>query len=380
MTDRLTDYGAAGAMGWSAKGAPDTSAVTRLDERLDGCSDRFGSDSGRLGEYAELKRLVSEAGLLRPRPLYSAMTVARTAALLAIGMIALPFLGHLWLRLLDAAFLAFVFTHIAFVGHDSGHGQIARGGWKRDLVGLLHGNLLLGVSADWWLQKHNAHHGHPNQLDRDPDIDMPILAFSEQQAEHMRGVGRLITRYQAYFFLPLLTLEGFSLKFDSVHFLVAQGSKARLPETCLLIAHFAWYGGLLVAILGVWQAALFIVVHQALFGLYMGSVFAPNHKGMPVLPADSDLNFLRLQVLTARNVRGHAVVDFLYGGLNYQIEHHLFPTMSRSNLKAAQRITQRFCALRSIDYHETGFFASYKEVLRHLHHVGAPLRKSAAQG
>ena len=85
------------------------------------------------------------------------------------------------------------------------------------------------------------------------------------------------------------------------------------------------------------QALVFIAVHQGLLGLYLGSVFAPNHKGMPILSKDDDSDFLRRQVLTARNVRGGRLTDLLLGGLNYQIEHHLFPSMPRPRCAAHNR-------------------------------------------
>ena len=88
-------------------------------------------------------------------------------------------------------------------------------------------------------------------------------------------------------------------------------------------------------------------VHQLLFGLHMGMVFAPNHKGMPILEKDNDLDYLTQQVLTARNIKPNPLVDFMYGGLNYQVEHHLFPNMSRNRLGEAQKIVRPFClALR----------------------------------
>jgi fatty acid desaturase len=131
-------------------------------------------------------------------------------------------------------------------------------------------------------------------------------------------------------------------------------------------------------VFSVGQALLFIVVHQALFGLYMGLVFAPNHKGMQLLDDESQLDFVRRQVLTSRDVKGHAVTDFLYGGLNYQIEHHLFPSMPRNKLKEAQTIVRAFCEARSIPYRETGALQSNREILQYLHRVSAPLRESRA--
>jgi fatty acid desaturase len=86
------------------------------------------------------------------------------------------------------------------------------------------------------------------------------------------------------------------------------------------------------------------------------------------------VDFLHCQVLTARNIHAHPVTDFCYGGLNYQIEHHLFPAMARTQLKAAQPIVKAFCQTNAISYHETTAVQSLTEILRHLHQIGAPLR------
>lgn len=103
------------------------------------------------------------------------------------------------------------------------------------------------------------------------------------------------------------------------------------------------------------------MVHQLTFGLYNSSVFASNHKGMPLTADGRRMDFFREQVLTSRNVTGRRLTDFWYGGLNYQIEHHLFPTMPRCNLSKAQPIVEAFCAEQGVSYHSTGLFASYRE-------------------
>ena len=145
-----------------------------------------------------------------------------------------------------------------------------------------------------------------------------------------------------------------------------------------MVLHFALYLSLLFTALEPLQAVLFIAVHRGLYGVYMVSIFAPNHKAMPLLENDSEEDFLRRQVLTSRNVFSHPVTDFWYGGLNYQIEHHLFPRMPRNNLRLAQPIVKDFCRAHAIAYHETSVLQSYGEILQHLHEVGAPLRKEAA--
>jgi fatty acid desaturase len=118
----------------------------------------------------------------------------------------------------------------------------------------------------------------------------------------------------------------------------------------------------------------FVLVQQGLFGLYLGCAFAPNHKGMPTLTDADQLDFVRRQVLTSRNVTGSRLVDFVLGGLNYQIEHHLFPNMPRPNLRHAQPLVRAFCAHHGLPYVEASLLGSYAEALRHLHSVGGPLR------
>ena len=122
------------------------------------------------------------------------------------------------------------------------------------------------------------------------------------------------------------------------------------------------------------KAVVFIVVQQGLFGVYLGSSFAPNHKGMPILGAADHTGFLRRQVLTSRNVRGGWLTDFALGGLNYQIEHHLFPSMPRPNLRRSQPMIAAFCRQRGLPYCETSLVGSYAQALRYLNRVGKSTR------
>lgn len=279
-------------------------------------------------------------------------------------------------ELLNAAYLAFVFVQISLLAHDCGHRQFSfHASWKNDWVTLILGNLLLGISRQWWIDKHNEHHGHPNQIDVDPDVDIPLLAFEEEQALEKRGLARFIVKYQAGLIFPLSLLQALSMHRSSIKFLLEKKAKSTLAEALAVGAHFILYFGLLFSVLEPLQAILFIATHRGLFGLYMVSIFAPNHKAMPVLERDSQLDFLRRQVLTSRNVIAHPLTDFWYGGLNYQIEHHLFPRLPRNKLREAQSVIKDFCRDHSIAYHETSVLQSYREILQHLHEVGAPLRK-----
>ena len=329
-------------------------------------------------EYLQLRRLVAERGLLDRQYLYYAVKTSSTLAMLAAGIAVVIAFDQLWVQMLNAVFLAAVFTQFAFFGHDSGHRQIFRSARNNDLVMLLAG-LVTGMSPSWWQDKHNTHHRNPNQLDLDGDIEVSVFAFTEEQALKTRGILRLLVKYQAFLFYPTLLLTSLSLLGGGLAYL-ARRKQVRYPvaEVTLVLAGIALYLAILFVFLPPWQAALFIVVHRALAGLHMGSVFAPNHKGMPVLEPGTKLDYLRQQVLTARDVLPNPVIDYAYGGLNYQIEHHLFPNMPRNRLKDAREVVKGFCQERGISYHETGFWQSQREILGYFHEVSAPLRRKGS--
>jgi len=338
-----------------------------------------GGIPGRGSDFADLMRRVKDAGLLERRPGYYLTKIAVTGVLLVAGWTVFVLLGDSWWQIAVAAFLAVVFAQLGFIGHDAGHRQVFRSKRANQLVGLVHGNLAIGLSYGWWVDKHNRHHAYPNQEDKDPDIDIGALAFTAGQAGTKRGrVTRFIARHQRYLFFPLLLLEAVQLHKSSVGALFDQRLRHRAWEALTLGMHIAGYLTALVLVLSPVKAAVFLVVQQALFGLYLGCAFAPNHKGMPILAASDRTDFLRRQVLTSRNVRGGWLVDFVLGGLNYQIEHHLFPSMPRPYLRRAQPLVRAFCRERDVAYCETSLWRSYALALRHLHDVGRDLRAATA--
>src|SRR5215218_3590573 len=234
-------------------------------------------------QYAELKRLIKQNGLLDRQPAYYVGKITLTLGLLAVSLTLLLILDNPWLQLLNAAYLAFVFVQISLVAHDCGHRQFSfHASRKNDWATLIFGNLMLGVSRQWWIDKHNEHHGHPNQIDVDPDIDIPLLAFEEEQALDKRGIARFVVKYQAALIFPLSFLQALSMLRSSIQFLFERRAKSTLAESLTLGAHFVLYFGLVFSVLKPLQALLFIAVHRGLFGMFMVSIFAPNNKAMPV--------------------------------------------------------------------------------------------------
>jgi fatty acid desaturase len=340
-------------------------------------------DVRRGSDFAALCRQIRHEKLLDRRYGAYLLRIATTLVAFAGAWAVFGWLGNSWLQLITAGVLGVLFTQVAFLGHDGGHQQVWRSRRANDLLSIAAGNLLVGLSFGWWVDKHNRHHSHPNHEGQDPDIGDGVLAFTTDQiAARHAGLGRFVARNQAALFFPLLLLEGLNLHVASAGFLASaapnRAGKYRVLEIVLFAVHIVAYLAALLLVLDPAKAVAFFAIHQAVFGLYMGCSFAPNHKGMPTIPPAHKIDFLRRQVLTSRNVRGGWFTDFLLGGLNYQVEHHLFPNMPRGNLRRAQALVRAHCAAHAITYTETSLFGSYVMVLRHLHALGAPLRRPAS--
>ncbi|QFR98071.1 acyl-CoA desaturase [Streptomyces tsukubensis] len=314
---------------------------------------------------------------MRRRPFYYVVRMALVAVFYVACWAAFLFVGDSWWTLAVGAALALAFGQVALVAHDVAHRQVFRLTRASALTGRIAGNLGIGMGYGWWQDKHSRHHANPNHEELDPDVSPDILVWSQAQAREAKGVARFVGRSQAFLFFPLLTLEGFNLHVAGVRALADRSLKQRRIEGTLLFAHFIVYLGVLFAVLPPGKAVAFLFVHQCLFGVYLGSIFAPNHKGMPTLTGEDRPDFLRRQVLTSRNVHGGWFTDLALGGLNYQIEHHLFPNMPSPNLRRAQAIVHAYCEELGVHYLQTGLIASYGQALRSLHQAGAPLRQPA---
>ncbi|MFI7388247.1 fatty acid desaturase family protein [Streptomyces sp. NPDC049813] len=326
-------------------------------------------------EFTPLLRDVKGQGLLDRRTGWYVRTIAVNALTLAAVVTGMAFLGASWWVLALAPLLAVLGARTAFIGHDAGHSQITGNRSVSRVIGLIHGNLLLGMSYAWWNDKHNRHHANPNHIDKDPDVAADVLVFTSGQAATRVGFRGWLTRHQAWLFFPLTLLEGLALKVSGFRDLRRQTGRERLVEGGLLLAHVVGYVTLLSVTMPLGHALAFAALHQALFGLHLGMAFAPNHKGMEMPDPQGDKwGHLRRQVLTSRNIKGGILTDWFLGGLNYQIEHHLFPSMPRPHLCLAQPMVKAHCRDLSIPFVETGLVDSYRQALRHMYEVGEPLR------
>jgi len=330
----------------------------------------------QVSDFTALARTVQDAGLMHRRHgYYWARFVVLTGLLLGLGS-AIVLIGDTWWQLVVAAALALVLGQVMFLGHDAAHRQIFASGRWNDWSSLVIANLYAGMSYGWWNHKHSKHHAKPNQVGADPDIGADVIIFHTETLTTARtGFPGWFAERQGWLFFPLLLLEGINLHLSGVKTVFGRGEVKRRPvEIAFVTIRLGGYLGLVFWALPLGLAFAFLGVQLGLFGLYMGAVFAPNHKGMPIVPANSRIDFLSRQVLMSRNVRGGRLTDWFMGGLNYQVEHHLFPSMPRPHLRRVQPIVREFCASRGIAYTETSLLQSYGIVIRYLNKVGLASR------
>ena len=302
---------------------------------------------------------------------YWAKLIGAVLALTA-WVFAFVWLGDSWLQLISAAVLGVLMTQIAFLGHDAAHRQMFKSGRWNDWVSLIVANLLVGISYGWWQSKHTRHHARPNVEGVDPDIALSAIAMTPAMANrHRSPLLRWLVARQGWYFFPLLLLEGASLHWDGIKRVFGRGKmERRWVEMTFLAVRLGGLLALVFVVLPPGMAVAFMAVQLAVFGFYMGFSFAPNHIGMPLVSPKLKLDFLRRQVLMSRNIRGGAWMSIFMGGLNYQVEHHLFPSMARPHLRKAQPLVAAYCAAEGVPYTQTTIWQAYRSVVGYLNTVG----------
>ena len=349
--------------------------MRNLDEAAAGAARAVpGLLGGGGSSFTALTRQVQQLGLMRRRYGYGYYWTRLVGAVAAPAVWVMVFLmiGDSWWQLAWAGALAVIPTQIAFLGHDAAHRQIFRSGRWNDWVSLVVANLLVGISYGRWRSKHTRHHANPNKADHDPDIDSGVLVFAPTAANRATGrAGGWLVAHQGWYFFPLTLLEGLSLHWNGIRRVVSLGRvERRWVELSLLAVRLASLPTLLFVVLPPSKAFSCLAVQLGLFGLSLGSSFAPNHIGMPLVSPTLKLDFLRRHVLVSRNISGGRAVATALGGLNYQIEHHLFPSMPRPHLRQVAPLVAAHCRAEGVPCTQSSLWAAYRHVVGHLNTVG----------
>ncbi len=317
-------------------------------------------------DYRRLHERYARVGLLAPQPRYYAALLVLVSTIM-IGLVAIMIhTESLGVRILLASGLAFMTGQVFFAAHDVAHGQASPSVRHNEWLSVLLWNGVLGFSSRWWQGRHNRHHRDPNRLGVDPDVELPLVFYDARQAQGARRWRRAAARFQAWF----LWIRCLEKVFGSVAAGGAVVRGANPLELSLFALHWAAVALLLWGLDNLAHAAVVLIVHELLAGLYISSVNALNHKGMPYLDFEEQVGFLTHQLSTTRDIRSTWLVDLWCGGLNRQIEHHLFPRMPRRNLAGARDDLRALAARHNLPYEEVGLARAYADLLRQVARVG----------
>lgn len=322
--------------------------------------------------YRELSAVIHDAGFARRRYTYFATSIFGWTLTLAGLLVVVAILGNSWLQLVPAILLGLVMAQLGFLSHEAAHRTIfASRKWNEWTSRCISG-LLMGLSYNWWMAKHNTHHANPNKEGADPDVESTLLVLTPDGGERRKGLAARISRLQGWFFIPLLCLEGLNLHVASVKMLLSTPSlRHRYVELLMIMIRHATYVIFLLTFLPLGKTIAFLGVQVGVFGIMLGGAFALNHIGRPTVPADVQLDFLRRQVVMSRNITDGPLIRFLMGGLQFQIEHHLFPVVPRPNLPEVQKIVRQRCSELGIEYTEESLGQAFINVVSYLNQVGS---------
>ena len=308
---------------------------------------------------------LSSAGCFRPAIarsfVFGSFILAGYAAAYAT-LLTSPGLG---LRVLAMVALAFFSVQAGFLAHEAGHGALTRNRIAAAYVGQLFNTLLTALCYSYFSHIHRRHHPHCNERLHDPDMQSEFFSMYPQSARGKSWLGRLITRHQSVLIWILVWLQGFSLKIDSLQFL-RRNRRTTRADQFMLALHLGLWTIPPVLMISVADALLNYGLMTLLIGGYTGTVFLVNHIGTLVLEPDEHVSFFMHEISVTRNLGASRLDDFLFGGLNNHIEHHLFPSMPTAHLRTARRITREFCHQHDIVYREMSWLAAAREVTRHF--------------
>jgi fatty acid desaturase len=279
-------------------------------------------------------------------------------------------------RLLLAPVAGVALLTMGFAGHDAGHNALSRTRWVNDLWGQVAMTLLCGMSFGSWRARHNQHHAKCQDVDGDPDMHFGVLfSVYPNSANWQTPLGRFFLRIQKWAFWPLSSLYWITLGYDGIRDLFQRPQDTKI-DRFLIPLHWL----ILLVVPGLvfgWSRALpAFLAMSCMSSLMTASVFIPNHIGMRRLDGGHKLSYLEQQVTTSRNINNPGALDFYYGGLNSQIEHHLFPRVPHHRYRAMRPLVRAFCDKHGLEYQQISLYGALASVGNHLGSMTAAYRST----
>ena len=312
--------------------------------------------------FDELKSEVREAGLLARVPIRGSIEMGATIVsmilvyAIAINWNSMP--DTWWMPIAVALFMVVIFTRAVFISHDILHTQYFKNKALAFKLSYPFSAFILSNSSSWWDWKHNVnHHTFCNIPQKDEDIRAMDGAFTNHQKGDkawLRSSKYLVFWGAMFFMYPAFIAQSYTFVLQ----------RKKYAELALMLLHWPIVWGPIFYFLPLADALIVFVTLNIVLSGWLAFGFITNHLGCEVIEEEegSKLSWMELQMRTSRSLKGGALVHWFYGGLNTQIEHHLFPKAPRFNLLKIQKMTKDFAKKNSLAYFETSPIEAYVQI------------------
>ncbi|KAK6747583.1 hypothetical protein RB195_000650 [Necator americanus] len=325
--------------------------------------------------FDQLRMRVRREGHMDGSILFYLRKVAESLAIIALA-VSLQMRG--W-YIVSAVLMGLAWQQLGWLVHEFAHNQLFKDHWHNDIASYFVGNFLQGFSSGGWKEQHNIHHAATNVVGRDGDLDlMPFWATVVQDLKMADNWWLSILPYQHIywsFMLPFLRISWLLQSIVFVHGMPQHYYKyyrdRATYEQVALVLHWVLVMTQLYLLPTMQIRLMFFIVSQLTGGFLLAHVVTYNHYSVEKFPYTSKImsNYACLQLYTTRNMRPGIFIDWLWGGLNYQIEHHLFPTMPRHNLSKVMPMVKQFCADNDLPYMVDDYLTGWKEEIQQFANV-----------
>ncbi|KAF2158252.1 fatty acid desaturase, partial [Myriangium duriaei CBS 260.36] len=340
--------------------------------------------------YRALHQSVQDLGFYYCSRAAYAKECLRYSALFSSFLIAL----HYGWYLVSACFLGLFWHQIMFTAHDACHLAITHNFFKDTVIAIFIGDFCCGLSVGWFKSSHNIHHLVTNLPDHDPDIqNVPLLATSPSfflsihstYYDHTFVWGSfadMAVSVQYYSYYPIMAIARFNLYLLSWKHLLSPRSTNHgaiwwtrpLELVCMSCYWFLFGYCLIWNTIPSWTLrVLFILISHAIT-IVLHIQFTLGHFAMSTADLGVVESFPQHQLRTTMDIDCATWLDFIHGGLQFQIVHHLFPRVPRHNLRRLQPLVRQFAREIGVEYKILGFVDGNKGILGRLDEIAAQVK------
>ena len=331
---------------------------------------RFTEQEGR-ALWKMMLEEVKDSNLIAPSFTHSFLRLFSFCLMLSVSLYFSWTMSSILFLSISYIGIALLLAQFAFIGHNAGHGSVSKSAVVNRAIGQFCMTLVTGLTFDEWIGRHREHHKYCQDEERDPDMEVNfIVSLTEKSKQQKGSVGLFFTRYQVFHIWLLSFLFGHSQRHLSQIASLSHPRNYSL-DVVMLVLHFSLWFGFPCFILDVpfIVALLTYIIPLTILGPYLAGIFWVNHLGMPLIDKVEDFSFLEHQYATSRTIINPPNLNWVFGGLNFQIEHHLFPQVPSYHLMEVQKIVKKHFEKNAIEYHGVSWMDAVRDIKMHLHKI-----------